>query len=478
MATTAIWDIKGWVGNVVIYLQNPEKTRNPDFFQKTDMSEHGTQEMSDVIDLAMQDEKADRLAQVIDYAANDEKTDMRHYVSGINCSPVTARDEMIAVKERFDKKDGIVAFHGYQSFAPGEVTPDLAHEIGIRLAKELWGDRFQVLVATHLDRETHIHNHFLLNSVSFVDGKRYNDCRKTYREMRMASDRLCYEYGLSVIEHPKCGKAKHYGEWRAEQEGRPTWRSLIREEVDCSIGRSFSEREFFHNLKKLGYEIKIGQDISVRPPGKERFFRLARNLGEEYMLESIRRRILGQTPRLIKYRDRQRKKVRLRGMLIKGRRLVGIRALYYHYLYRMGILPRRKEKTAPKRIPFPLREDMLKLNQTLHQMELLQVNGIATYEQLFIYIEGQKQVVGTLTEKRKHLRNEVRREPCETRKIAVKREIAGLSRQLAVMRKDVRLCEGIPVRCAEMKEKLNIVQQTERCKEGRQKQHDQFRRRR
>ena len=478
MATTAIWDIKGWVGNVVIYLQNPEKTRNPDFFQKTDMSEHGTQEMSDVIDLAMQDEKADRLAQVIDYAANDEKTDMRHYVSGINCSPVTARDEMIAVKERFDKKDGIVAFHGYQSFAPGEVTPDLAHEIGIQLAKELWGDRFQVLVATHLDRETHIHNHFLLNSVSFVDGKRYNDCRKTYREMRMASDRLCYEYGLSVIEHPKCGKAKHYGEWRAEQEGRPTWRSLIKEEVDRAIGRSFSEREFFHNLEKLGYEIKIGQDISVRPPGKERFFRLARNLGEEYTLESIRRRILGQTPRLMKYRDSRRKKVRLRGLLIKGNRLVGIRALYYHYLYRMGILPMRKEKAAPKRIPFPLREDMLKLNQTLRQMELLQVNGIVTYEQLFIYIEGQKQAVGTLTEKRKHLRNEVRREPCETRKIAVKREIADLSRQLAVLRKEVRLCEEIPVRCAEMKEKLNLVQQTERCKEGRKKQHDQFRRRR
>jgi len=203
------------------------------------------------------------------------------------------------VKKRYGKEDGIVAFHGYQSFAPGEATPDAAHEIGIRLAKELWGERFQVIVATHLDKENHIHNHFVLNSVSFADGYRYNDCTDTYMEMRKASDRLCQEYGLSVVENPRRGKSKQYGEWRADKQGKPTWRDLIKKDVDRAIREAMTDRQFFHNLHSMGYEIKLGKDISVRPPGKDRFFRLARNFGEEYTLDAICRRILsaGTRPR-------------------------------------------------------------------------------------------------------------------------------------------------------------------------------------
>ena len=96
---------------------------------------------------------------------------MEQYVSGVNCAPTTAREEMIAVKKRFGKEDGIVAFHGYQSFAPGECNPAMAHEIGKKLAEELWGSQYQVLIATHLDKANHLHNHFVVNSVSFLDGK-------------------------------------------------------------------------------------------------------------------------------------------------------------------------------------------------------------------------------------------------------------------------------------------------------------------
>ncbi len=155
MATTKIWDVKGWLGKVVIYIENPAKTENPAFYQKADMTE--TQGLTDVIE----------------YAVNSNKTEMQYYVSALNCSTLTARNEMMAVKKRYGKEDGIVVFHGYQSFAEGEVTPDMAHEIGVRLAEELWGERFQVLIATHLDKANHIHNHFVLNSVSFLDGRRY-----------------------------------------------------------------------------------------------------------------------------------------------------------------------------------------------------------------------------------------------------------------------------------------------------------------
>lgn len=110
--------------------------------------------------------------------------------------------------------------------------------------------------------------------------------------MRKASDDLCQEYHLSVIEDPQPGKSKHYGEWRAEQEQRPTWRGMVRADVDEAIRQSMTERQFFDALRKKGYEIKVGKDISVRPPGKERFVRLVRNFGEEYSIDGIRERML------------------------------------------------------------------------------------------------------------------------------------------------------------------------------------------
>lgn len=219
MATTSIWSVKGWLGKVVIYVENPEKTENPDFVKKQEKAEQDTQGLADVIAYAVDCEKTKRKVMGEDTLDDENEIVMKQYVSGINCTPSTARTEMMAVKKRYGKDEGIMAFHGYQSFAPGECTPQKAHEIGVKLAEELWGSRFQVLVATHLDKAHHLHNHFVVNSVSFTDGLRYHRTKQDYRDMREASDRLCQEYGLSVIEHPKQGKAKHYGEWRAEQEG-------------------------------------------------------------------------------------------------------------------------------------------------------------------------------------------------------------------------------------------------------------------
>lgn len=286
MATTSIWRVKGWLGKVVIYVENPDKTENPAFYEKQEMTERQAQGLSDVIDYAVNSEKTQ--------AAGEATEVMQQFVSGINCHPATAREEMIAVKKRFGKEDGTVAYHGYQSFAPGEATPEMAHEIGVKLAQQLWGDKYQVIVATHLDKDSHLHNHFVVNTVSFLDGLKYHRTEKDYYEMKKTSDALCREYGLSVIENPQRGKSRQYGEWRAEQEGRPTWRGLIRAEIDEVIRQSMTERQFFDNLRKRGYEVKVGKDISVRPPGKERFVRLERNFGEDYSYDGIRKRILAQ----------------------------------------------------------------------------------------------------------------------------------------------------------------------------------------
>lgn len=207
MATTAIWDVTDRLKRVIDYATNPDKTAQ---------------------DRAEMDEG---LRQVLGYAKADVKTERQLYVSGINCDPLTAYEQMQRTKRQFQKMDGIVAFHGYQAFAPGETTPEMAHTIGVKLAQELWGDRFEVVVSTHLDKE-HLHNHFVLNSVSFMDGKRYYDNKASYSLLRRTSDRLCHEHALSVIEQPEPGKAKRYGEWKADREGKPTWRGLIRTNVD------------------------------------------------------------------------------------------------------------------------------------------------------------------------------------------------------------------------------------------------------
>ena len=179
MATTSLWKIQNRIDKVISYTTNPEKTENVEMYQAL----HNT----------------------IEYAKADYKTEKQYYVTGINCSVIDSVQDMLLTKKQFGKEKGIVAYHGFQSFAEGEVTAKIAHEIGVRLAEELWGDKYEVLVSTHLNTN-HIHSHFVINSVSFVDGKKYINNRENYAMMRKISDELCKEYGLSVIEEKPCGK--------------------------------------------------------------------------------------------------------------------------------------------------------------------------------------------------------------------------------------------------------------------------------
>ncbi len=459
MATTSIWRVKGWLGKVVIYAENPEKTANPKFYADRELNEQDGQQLTDVIRYAVNSEKTQE-------KGNEDGTPLHRFVSGINCSPATARDEMLAVKKRFGKKDGTVAYHGYQSFAPGEATPELAHEIGVKLATRLWGDRYQVIVATHLDKENHLHNHFVLNTVSFVDGIKYHRTKKDYHDMQTVSDELCREYRLSVIENPQYGKAKQYGEWRAEQEQRPTWRGLIRADMDEAIRQSMTERQFFDNLRKKGYEVKIGKDISVRPPGKERFVRLIRNFGEDYSIEQIRRRILSQTRAEKKPSEPTRQVIRIRlfGSLKKTRKITGFRALYFHYCYLLGIFPKNKPKQNRRRLHFLLREDLLKLDAITAETRLLIGHRIDTAEQLFPYRDEVNGKIATLTADRKQLYKAQRTAAVKSdpeKAAEVKAQIAALSKELAALRKEVVLCNTIAERSGVIKEKIKAVREDE-----------------
>lgn len=450
MAVTSLWAVKGWLGKVVLYVEDPEKTSAPKCYEERGSA---TQDLEDVIRYAIDQEKT-TLPEEIPYR--------QRLVSGVNCNPATARQEMLAVKRRFGKEDGVVAYHGYQSFAPGECSPELAHELGLKLACQLWGERYQVLVATHLDKENHLHSHFVINTVSFVDGKKFHRTGQDYRAMREASDVLCREYGLSIIETPQPGKSKHYAEHRAEQQGKPTWRSLIKRDVDTALRQSMTERQFFRALQKMGYEVKVGADISVRPQGKERFFRLGRNLGVDYTPAGIRQRLLGQSRPEREYPPQPRK-VKFHGQMKPARKATGFRALYYHYCYLLGIFPRNKRR-LPRWVSPALREELLKGERFSQEVRLLSRYKIDTAEQLEGHRGKVVEQLENLISHRTLLYRQIRTVGVQSdpeRKDRVKQEIAALTGQIKKLRKEVALCEDIAQRSERMRVNLRVQEEKE-----------------
>ena len=446
MATTKIWDVRGWLGQVVHYVENTVKTENPGF---TDADIQG-------------------LRDVMDYATQDYKTEMQYYVSGINCLPGTARQQMILTKKRWVKEGGIVAFHAYQSFAPGEVTPELAHEIGMKLAQRLWGDRFEVIVATHLDK-AHLHSHFVLNSVSFKDGKRYNDCKATYKLLRDTSDRLCSEYGLSVIKNPQRGKRHSYDAWQAELDGKSTWWSIVRNDVDITVKQSMSMQAFIRNLKALGYEIKPGKYLAIRPEGKERFIRF-KTLGGNYTEDAIKHRILAQ--RSPEYLPRPThtvvKHARYKGdfKLMKPT-IKGLRALYFYYLY----LLRKAQRQPTQQVPFLLREDMRKMDKFSAQTKLLCKYQIETKEQLSGFISGLEKENDMLVSERKTIGYRRRREAHAEKLEGYIERIEAITVKLTKLREELKLAESILIRSEIVQEKLEKVKAKEMRKESQLPKH-------
>lgn len=413
-------------------MKNPEKTENPKFHQ-----------LDDVILYAVDSKKTQQ--------TDDESCEVLHsFVSGVNCIPATAREEMLAVKKRFGKEDGTIAYHGYQSFAPGEATPELAHEIGIKLAERLWGDRYQVLVATHLDKEHHLHSHFIVNTVSFVDGKKYYRSAKDYHDMQMASDDLCREYGLSVIENPN-GKGKHYSEWQADRDGKPTLRSMIRADIDRAILASTTDRGFVKVMTAMGYEFKTytkyGEPLkypSIKPPDTKSFFRLYK-LGKGYSLDEIRDRIWQNQYKHYPFSDiRYVKKYRYKGDQKKHRKITGLRALYFRYCYELKIIV--KHPFLKKRVSFLLREDIVKLDKLNEDIRFLGKYGIETMVDLDRSKESKMEEIEFLKQERK---------------LADPNRNEEIKKELAQLRKDIRICDRIAERSIAIQEKRKEIKEKE-----------------
>lgn len=382
----------------------------------------------------------------ITYAANPEKTEQLFFTSAINCdSCETAFAEMQATKRRFGKLGGVVGYHFIQSFAPGEVTPEQAHRIGVEFAERLFGKRYEAVIGTHLDK-AHLHNHVVVNSVSFVDGKKYHSSPGSYYfEVRSASDILCRENDLSVIA-PQ-GKGKHYAEWKAENTGKPTIRSIIRADIDRLIGEAYTYETFLMLLRREGYVVRNRPDrkyVTVLPPGGKRAIRLD-SLGDGYTEQDIRRRLAGQREggaQTAPAMTRTGKRYRVRGKHPAGpkKKITGFQALYLRYLYLLRGTHRKKNF---RRVPFSVRQEVIRLERYDRQFRYLWANGMTTAEDLEQRIAALEREIYDGEQQRKPLYRERRDAEDEAYKTQCSAEIDRQTAALREKRRELALCRRI-----------------------------------
>ena len=230
------------------------------------------------------------LKAAIDYICNPDKTDGKLLVSSFGCSAETADIEFAWTRRHAIDKGTNLGRHLIQAFEPGEVTPEEAHRIGMELAREVLGGRYEFVLTTHIDRD-HVHNHLIFNAVSFQDHKHYHSNKRSYHFIRRTSDRICKEHGLSVIV-PGRDKGKSYIEHQAEQNG-TSYKAKLRAAIDRLLPGCSDLEDLLRRLQREGYELKRGKYISARAPGQERFTRL-KTLGADYAEEALTARIAGR----------------------------------------------------------------------------------------------------------------------------------------------------------------------------------------
>ena len=243
------------------------------------------------------------LSKALDYIENPDKTDGKMLISSFGCSYETADIEFGYTLSQARDKGNNLAFHLIQSFAPGEVDYEKAHEIGKQLADAVTKGQHEYVVTTHIDKG-HIHNHIIFCAVNFVDHHKYNSNKRSYYGIRNMSDKLCRENGLSVVVPGKGSKGKSYAEYQAEKTG-TSWKGKLKIAVDALIPQVSSFEELLQRLQAAGYEIKPGKYVSCRAPGQERFTRL-KTLGADYTEEAIRERIAGRRAKAAKAPREQR----------------------------------------------------------------------------------------------------------------------------------------------------------------------------
>ena len=419
MAITKIWSVKSRLDTSLNYISNPDKTSvKPDI---------------------------DAREGVIKYIKNKDKTEQCKFVSAFGCSEDYAFSDMVATQMMFERnrrKNGVVAYHIVQSFKDFETTPEIAHKCGQELVKRLFEGKYECVLATHLDH-AHIHNHIIINATSYFDGTKYkNNFKDYFIDIRGISDQICRENCLSVIDKPQ-RRGMHYGEWLALKQGRPTIRGTIRRDIDEIIKCSYTMEQFWNNLKKRGFAIhRKGPNIkytSIIAPNAKRPMRLD-NLGKGYSEAEILERIIATRNGIITAAPSEmpKKQYKFRGNIknVKGKKLKGFVALYFHYLY---LFKKIQRKQTPQRVSFFMRDEMIKFDRYQKQFKFLFTHNIETGEDLQKYQKDKEAEVEILITRRKKLYEERTDENCDE----VKDQAKEINTELNELRKEIRLCKAI-----------------------------------
>ena len=408
---------------------------------------------------ASRGQNAKSLEEAVDYALNRAKTEQDLFESAIACTCETAFEDMCRIKEMWHKTGGVQGFHLVQSFAAGEVTPELAHRIGLEFAGQLLQGRYQAVVSTHLNTGQ-IHNHVIWNSVAIQDGKKYHsNARSYYTEVRAISDALCKQYGLSVIKANQSDPVgRPYPQWLAERDNRPTWKAAIQQDIDQVVSEVLTWNQFVRALEKKGYTLRMNRKyMTLQPPGKARPVRF-KTLGKNYTPEAIRRRIL--------YPQSQRpagEKILPPGLYAvimeqPEKHYPGLRGLYVTYLFQVGVLPRK-----PRYPSYAVREDIRKLDERIEQMEFIFAHEIEDRGQLNVIRQAAEAEIESLTKERKRL---YRRDPDSPR-------IDELTARLKEQRKTVRICKRIEEHSLAIEQRLEAGRQEQAEREIQQREAEQ-----
>lgn len=337
------------------------------------------------------------LENAINYATNPAKNERRIFEGSSGCSKDNAFSQMITTKKQYNKVDGVQGYHIIQSFAPGEVTPEESFQIAEEFVQQYLANDYEVIWSTHLDRE-HYHNHIVFNSVSYSSGKKYrSNYQSYYQGIRKTSDDICKEHNLSIIIPGIGNTSLTYIEWLSLNKGTTSWPSIIRNDIDHAISKSFSYGDFLMHLEQLGYDIKQGKHLAFRPYGKERYSR-GYKLGPNYSEDAIRARIDGTTIEAMPkptsfntYHYNRRYK--------KGQMPDFMRA-YWRWLYMMGLV---KKNRAPPKMSKYLKEELLKFEQYKEQFHFLKSHHIETESDLQSYMSGCQNQLTSLNQQLKPL---------------------------------------------------------------------------
>lgn len=367
------------------------------------------------------------------------KTEKKLLVDGINIDVNRAYEQMIETKKRFNKTGGILAFHSHQSFAPGEVTPETALEIGRKYAEEMWGD-YEVVIATHVNTGV-IHNHILINSVSYVDGKKYNDCKANYQKMRDISDRLCREYGLSVIENPGKSKRQNYKTYMDIQNGKQTKDRMLKNEIDYCISISYDAKHFIKYMKRFGYEFDFDAE---KPTVMHPTFRMPRRLntlGKGYSLDDITARLYKNYNRAFQIPMQQNP---LRYFPQHKNIFENYRSVYVNYVLIIGNI--KSDADENLELMKYLADDMDKFDKRVEEQNLMLDNNLFTDSDVEEYKEKTLSEIQAISSARQQYRNELKkavRAEDETKQRELKSNISDLSKRLGLLRQQVRICDRI-----------------------------------